>query len=234
MISRVYPLSLFSSNNIHRSSAFKTTLRIVIFLSWKLYVFLFWFKKFYATSIFTIAVMYCLSPVDRARGEALTMCVSFNFHSKSIKWESSQIIGPRHREALSCSKQLPSGEVKVLTTVHKVSEVRALPFYHTYSHLCILPSEVLTLQRTKHPMHRTLWSKCFVHSGSLAGCQENLQWMPVICAFRQQRLKTPHLRALCPSFLLANYRNILPPTQPLSPISVTWYPTLDSKSVVSF
>ena len=43
------PTTLFSSNNIHKSSAFKTTLRIVIFLSWKLYVFLFWFKKFYAT-----------------------------------------------------------------------------------------------------------------------------------------------------------------------------------------
>ena len=78
-------------------------------------------RSFMLPSIFTITVMYCLPPVDRAHGEALTMCVSFNFHSKSIKWESSQIIGPRHREVLSCSKQLPSGEVRVLTTVHKVS-----------------------------------------------------------------------------------------------------------------
>lgn len=110
-------------------------------------VFPFWFK-FYAPSIFTITVMYCLPPVDRAQGETLTMCVSFNFHSKSIKWESSQNIRPWHREVLSCSKQLPSAEVKVLTTVHEVSEVRSLSFYHTFSGLCILPSEVLTLQRT--------------------------------------------------------------------------------------
>ena len=147
MISRVHPLSLFSSNNIHKNSAFKMTLRMVIILSRKLYQFSPSDLSFMLL-LSLLTVMYCLPPVDRAQGEALTMCVSFNFHSKSIKWESSQNIRPWHREVLSCSKQLPSAEVKVLTTVHEVSEVRALSFYHTFSGLCSLPSEVLTLQRT--------------------------------------------------------------------------------------
>ena len=142
-----HPLSLFSSNNIHKNSAFKMTLRIVIILSRKLYQFSPSDLSFMLL-LSLLTVMYCLPPVDRAQGEALTMCVSFNFHSKSIKWESSQNIRPWHREVLSCSKQLPSAEVKVLTTVHEVSEVRALSFYHTFSGLCSLPSEVLTLQRT--------------------------------------------------------------------------------------
>lgn len=151
MISRVHPLSLFSSNNIHKNSAFKLTLRIVIILSRKLYKLSPSDLSFMLPSIFTITVMYCLPPVDRPQGEALTMRVSFNFHGKSIKWESSRNIGSWHREVLSCSKKLPSGEVKVLTTVHKDSEVRALSFYHTFSRLCILPSEVLTLQRPNTP-----------------------------------------------------------------------------------
>lgn len=101
-------------------------------------------------SIFTIAVMYCLPPVDRAQGEALTMCVSVNFHSKSIKWESSQIIGPRHTEVLSCSKQFPSGEVRVLTTVHKVCCASSLLPHVLTSLYPSLRGTYITKNKTPH------------------------------------------------------------------------------------